>query len=59
MNNSTHRNVTFDLEITYAGETITTRMKELLHRKRYAYFRATKTVKVKFDPQTKVAVLNE
>jgi hypothetical protein len=35
-------------------------MKELLHRERASYFRVTaKTVNVKFDPQTKMAVLNE
>ena len=59
MNNTAYRNVTFDLEITYMGETATTRIKEHLPRARYAYFRTAKTVKVKFDPQTKVAVLDE
>ncbi|HQX15199.1 MAG TPA: hypothetical protein PLA27_02175 [Anaerolineales bacterium] len=60
MNNSTYRHVTFDLKINYKGETVATRMKELLHRERASYFRVTaKTVNVKFDPQTKMAVLNE
>ena len=59
-NNTIYRNVTFDLEINYKGETVATRMKELLHRERASYFRMTaKTVNVKFDPQTKMAVLNE
>ncbi|MBI3160978.1 MAG: hypothetical protein HYZ23_00630, partial [Chloroflexi bacterium] len=50
----------FDLEINYNGETVATRMKEILHRERASHFRmAAKTVNVKFDPQTKVAVLNE
>lgn len=57
--NHTYRNVTFDLEINYNGETFTTRMVEWLHRQRLGSFRMVKTVNVKFDPMTKMAVLNE
>ena len=59
-NSVVYRNVTFHLEINYKGEIVATRMKEILHRQRASHFRMTaKTVNVKFDPQTKVAVINE
>lgn len=58
-NNTAYRTVTVNLEIDHNGETFTTRMVEWLPRQRVGSFRMIKTVNVKFDPATKMAVLNE
>lgn len=49
----------FDLEVDHAGETVKTKLVARLHRDRGMYYRTAKTVKVKFDPLTKVAILDE